>query len=191
MARQFDRVCQVLDTLGYLDGDTVTPEGQRLKRLYSELDLLVSECLRGDLWSGLEPAELAAVASGLTYTARRDDEAASPHLPTGRVRDVSEQMNRLCLELEELERDHRLRFMHRPDFGFAQAVWDWCNGAPLDRVLGQTEMAAGDFVRAMKQLIDVIAQIADASGPGPLRDTARSALDELRHGVVSYSSVHG
>ncbi len=191
VARQFDRVCQVLDTLGYLDGDTVTPEGQRLKRLYSELDLLVSECLRGDLWSGLEPAELAAVASGLTYTARRDDEAASPHLPTGRVRDVSEQMNRLCLELEELERDHRLRFMHRPDFGFAQAVWDWCNGAPLDRVLGQTEMAAGDFVRAMKQLIDVIAQIADASGPGPLRDTARSALDELRHGVVSYSSVHG
>ncbi len=191
VARQFDRVCEVLDTLGYLDGDTVTPEGQRLKRLYSELDLLVSECLKDDMWNGLGPAELAAVASGLTYQARRDDETASPRMPTVRVRDVAESMNALCLELEQLERDHRLKFLHRPDFGFAQAVWDWCNGAPLDQVLGQTEMAAGDFVRAMKQLIDVVAQIADASGPSPLRDTAREALDELRHGVVSYSSVHG
>ncbi|MFI5428473.1 helicase-related protein [Aeromicrobium sp. UC242_57] len=46
VARQFDRVCQVLDVLGYLDGDEVTADGIRLKRLYSDLDLLVSECLR-------------------------------------------------------------------------------------------------------------------------------------------------
>ncbi len=189
VARQFDRVCHVLDTLGYLDGDTVTPEGERLTRLYSELDLLVSECLRDDLWDGLDAAELAAVASGLTYQARRDDDAASPKLPTGAVRHVADSMSRLCADLERLERENRLSFLHRPDFGFAQAVWDWCNGATLDSVLGETEMAAGDFVRAMKQLIDVVAQIADASGPGSLRDTARSALDQLRHGVVSYSSV--
>ncbi|MET1062721.1 MAG: hypothetical protein ABWX71_07475, partial [Aeromicrobium sp.] len=59
----------------------------------------------------------------------------------------------------------------------------------LDDVLGEMDLAAGDFVRAMKQLIDVVAQVADAAGPGPLRDTARKALDELRHGVVSYTSI--
>lgn len=191
VARQFDRVCHVLDTLGYLDGDTVTPDGVRLTRLYSELDLLVSECLRDDLWDGLDAAELAAVASGLTYQARRDDEAASPRLPTGAVRHVADSMIRLCADLERLERENRVAFMHRPDFGFAQAVWDWCNGASLDDVLGDTEMAAGDFVRAMKQLIDVIAQIAEAAGPGSLRETARRSLDELRHGVVTYSSITG
>jgi len=191
VARQFDRVCHVLDTLGYLDGDTVTADGERLTRLYSELDLLVSECLRDEVWDGLDPAELAAVASGLTYQARRDDESASPKLPTAAVRHVAESMTRLCADLERLERENRLAFMHRPDFSFAQAVWQWCNGASLDSVLGDTEMAAGDFVRAMKQLIDVIAQIADAAGPGSLRDTARQALDELRHGVVTYSSVTG
>jgi ATP-dependent RNA helicase HelY len=41
----------------------------------------------------------------------------------------------------------------------------------------------------MKQLIDVVAQIADAAGPGPLRDTAREALDLLRRGVVAYTSI--
>jgi len=189
VARQFDRVCRVLDTLGYLDGDEVTAAGERLKRLYGELDLLVSECLRDDVWTGLTPAELAAVASGLTYEARRDDELPAPRLPTAAARDVAQHMDRLCGDIMQLEREHRLRFLHRPDFGFAQAVYDWCEGISLDRVLGETEMAAGDFVRAMKQLIDVVAQIADASGPGELRRTAREALDLLNHGVVTYTSV--
>ena len=46
IARTFDRVCAVLDELGYLDGDTVTADGQRLSRLYSELDLVAAECIR-------------------------------------------------------------------------------------------------------------------------------------------------
>ena len=47
MARQFDRICGVLDTLGYLEraernGRTdyrLTQAGQLLRHLYSELDL--------------------------------------------------------------------------------------------------------------------------------------------------------
>ena len=46
IARTFDRVCAVLDELGYIEGDTVTAEGRRLAGLYTELDLLVAECLR-------------------------------------------------------------------------------------------------------------------------------------------------
>ena len=191
VARQFDRVCQVLDTLGYLDGDTVTPDGERLKRLYGELDLLVSECLRDGVWDGLDAADLAAVASGLTFVTRRDEDIPSPRLPSARVRDVVGRMDQLTDELTGLEREHRLRYLRRPDFGFAQTVWDWCNDASLDEVLSTSDLAAGDFVRAMKQLIDVVAQIADAAGPGELRKTARGSLDLLRRGVVEYTSVTG
>ncbi|MEV7396373.1 DEAD/DEAH box helicase [Aeromicrobium sp. NPDC092404] len=189
VARQFDRVCEVLDVLGYLDGDLVTDDGKRLQRLYSELDLLVSECLRGGVWDGLEAAELAAVVSGLTYESRNADDAPAPRFPTERVREVADTMTHLCTDLQRLEREHRVRFLHEPDFGFANAVWQWSMGATLDDVLGQMDLAAGDFVRAMKQLIDVVAQIADAAGPGPLRDTAREALDLLRRGVVAYTSI--
>lgn len=189
IARQFDRVCEVLDVLGYLDGDQVTDDGKKLKRLYSDLDLLVSECLRSGVWDGLDAAELAAVVSGLTFRSRSIDELPAPRLPTLRVREVAGAMNELCADLQRLEREHRVKFLHQPDFGFAQAVWQWCNDATLDDVLSEMELAAGDFVRAMKQLIDVVAQIADAAGPGPLRDTARESLDELRHGVVSYTSI--
>jgi ATP-dependent RNA helicase HelY len=189
IARQFDRVCEVLDVLGYLDGDDVTPDGKKLQRLYSELDLLVSECVRTGVWDDLDAAELAAVVSGLTFVTRNSDDAPAPRFPTKRVRVAADEMTDLGADLERLEREHRLRFLHKPDFGFSQAVWQWCNDATLDDVLGEMELAAGDFVRAMKQLIDVTAQIADAAGASPLRDTAREALDLLRHGVVSYTSI--
>ncbi len=78
--------------LGYLDGDQVTDDGKRLQRLYSELDLLVSECLRGGVWDGLDPAELAAVVSGLTYESRNADDAPAPRFPTEQVRDVADTM---------------------------------------------------------------------------------------------------
>lgn len=190
VARQFDRVCEVLDALGYLDGDDVTADGKRLQRLYSELDLLASECIRSGVWAGLDAHELASVLTGLTFETRNSDDVPAPRFPRGRVRDVADQMTRLCAELELVERQHGLGYLHRPDFGFAQSAWEWASGASLDDVLTAADMAAGDFVRAIKQLIDVMAQVADAAGPGDLRDTAREALDLLRHGVVAYSSVN-
>ena len=51
-------------------------------------------------------------------------------------------------------------------------------------------LTPGDFVRAVKQLIDLLGQIAVAAGPGsPLASTAHAAADALRRGVVAYSSV--
>ncbi len=189
VARQFDRVCEVLDALGYLDGDAVTEEGTRLQRIYGEADLVVSESLRRGMWDGLSPAELAALASGLTYETRNAEDAPPPRYPTKQVAEGAQAIGLLWLELDQLERSHRLRFLRRPDFGFAEAVWRWCEGFTLDDVLDSSHMAAGDFVRATKQLIDTIAQIADAAGPGELRQSARTALDQLRHGVIAYSSI--
>ncbi len=48
----------------------------------------------------------------------------------------------------------------------------------------------GDFVRAVKQLMDLLGQVAVAAGRDtPLRSTALKAVDALGHGVVTYSSV--
>lgn len=188
VARQFDRVCEVLDALSYLDGDTVTEAGRRLQRIYGELDLVVSECLRRDVWVGLDAPELAAIVSGLTFETRADDVPA-PHLPTKRVRAVADEMLRLGADLQHLEREHRLKTLRTPDFGFAQTVWEWASGLALDDVLAEADVAPGDFVRAVKQVIDALGQIADAADTEHLRDTARAALVELRRGVVAYSST--
>ena len=53
----------------------------------------------------------------------------------------------------------------------------------------ETDLAAGDFVRWVKQLLDLTDQVADAAADGALRTTAREASAALRRGVVAYSSV--
>jgi ATP-dependent RNA helicase HelY len=188
IARTFDRVCAVLDQLGYTEGDTVTEEGRRLAGLYTELDLLVAECLRRGLWDGLAPAELAACVSALTFESRRPDDASPPRLPHGRPREVLADMIRVWGELDGVEKEHQLSFLREPDLGFAWTAHVWARGRPLEQVLS-ADLTPGDFVRAVKQLIDLLDQVAAAAGAAPVADTARRAIAALRRGVVAYSSV--
>ena len=84
VAKRFDRVTEVLESLGYLDRDASgalvsTSSGRILKRIYGERDLLVAECLRRGLWDGLDEAgiarldlaspgrEMLATAAGVLY----------------------------------------------------------------------------------------------------------------------------
>jgi ATP-dependent RNA helicase HelY len=188
IARTFQRVCAVLGQLGYLEGDTVTPDGRRVADLYTELDLLAAECLRRDLWAGLDPAGLAACVSALTFEARKSEDAGPPVLPDGPVRETLATMVAVWAELTAVERQHKLSFLREPDLGFAWAADAWARGKPLESVLGP--LTPGDFVRATKQLMDLLGQIAVAAGRDtPLAATARQAVDALRHGVVAYSSV--
>jgi ATP-dependent RNA helicase HelY len=213
IARTFERVCSVLDQLGYTDGDTVTPDGRRLGRLYSELDLLAAECLRRGLWEGLNPAELAACVSVLTFESRLQAEDAQPaRLPKGPVRDVLTDMTRTWTELEHLERRNGLSFLREPDPGFVWAAYRWVRGAKLEDVLESAPgLTPGDFVRAIKQLIDLLDQIAVAAGtsvtpaadadlvPGDderalrrgrgVAETARAAIDAMHRGVVAYTTL--
>jgi len=194
IARTFDRVCAVLDELGYLAGEQVTESGQALARVYSESDLLTVESLRAGLWDDLGPAELAAVVSALVYSSRRPEES-HPVVPAGRVQTALAEMDRIWTVLGQAETDAGVQFLRRPDPGFSWAVWRWASGAPLEEVLNsETDLTAGDFVRSCKQLIDLLSQVAavaeDVSPDGvALRRTTRKAIDAVRRGVVAYSSV--
>jgi ATP-dependent RNA helicase HelY len=202
IARTFDRVCSVLERLGYLTGDTVTPDGQRLGRLYTELDLLAAECLRRGQWAGLSPAELAACVSALSFESRQADDAQPPRLPKGRVPETLAAMVRTWGELDQLEKDNDLSFLRQPDLGFAWAAYRWARGTRLETVLDEApDLTPGDFVRSVKQLIDLLDQIASAipaDPPNPQDDpsssptlatTARAAIDAMRRGVIAYSAV--
>ena len=163
IARTFDRVCRVLERLGYLAGDIVTPDGQRLGRLYTELDLLAAECLRRGLWDDLSPAELAACVSALSFESRQADDAQPPRLPKGRVPEALSATVRTWGELDQLEKDNELSFLREPDLGFAWAAYRWARGARLETVLDESpDLTPGDFVRSVKQLIDLLDQIASA-----------------------------
>ncbi|MFF2506679.1 DEAD/DEAH box helicase [Streptomyces sp. NPDC058067] len=201
IARTFDRIVGLLTEMDYLRADEVTRHGKRLARLYGELDLLASECLRDGVWEGLSPAELAACVSALVFEARAADDALAPKLPSGKAKAALGEMVRIWGRLDALEEEFKISQtegvgQREPDLGFAWAAFQWASGKGLDEVLSEADMPAGDFVRWCKQVIDVLGQIAaaapGASGEGTgdtVAKNARKAIDALRRGVVAYSSV--
>ncbi|AXE25689.1 RNA helicase [Streptomyces globosus] len=199
IARTFDRIHALLTELDYLREDEVTEHGRRLARLYGELDLLASECLRAGVWEGLSPAELAACVSALVFEARQSDDAVAPKVPGGAAKAALGEMVRIWGRLDALEEEHRINQaegvgQREPDLGFAWAAYQWASDRSLDEVLREADMPAGDFVRWCKQVIDVLGQIAAAAPPAgqggsTVARNARKAVDALLRGVVAYSSV--
>lgn len=197
IATVFDRICDVLVTLGYLDaaegrGTTVTDDGQWLRRLYAENDLLLAECLRRGAWDELDAPGLAAAVSAVVYSARRDDRDRSPAVPGGpgsRLGVALDATTRIWSELDDLESEHRLESTQPLDLGIVQAVHRWAAGRGLDAVLRDGDLAAGDFVRWCKQVIDVLDQVAKAAPNPRVRETARRAVAAVRRGVVAYAGT--
>jgi ATP-dependent RNA helicase HelY len=142
--------------------------------MYSELDLLAAECLRHGLWDDLSPAELAACVSALSFESRQADDVQLPRLPKGRVPEALAATVRTWGELDQLEKDNNLSFLREPDLGFAWAAYRWARGARLESVLAEApDLTPGDFVRSVKQLIDLLDQIAAATPQPPAEATSR------------------
>jgi ATP-dependent RNA helicase HelY len=194
LARSFDRIRALLGERDYLSaadgGETVTPQGERLARLWGESDLLAAECLRHGVWDGLEPAELAAVVSALVYESRRDL-GAVPRVPSGRVSESLAATVRLWTALDDDERRHRVDRTSEPDLGFAWPMHRWARGESLSAVLtaaeqNGVELSAGDFVRWCRQVLDLLDQIADVAGRDtPVGRAAAAAAKSVRRGVVA------
>ncbi|WP_432485132.1 DEAD/DEAH box helicase [Kineococcus esterisolvens] len=190
IARTFDRVCDLLAELGYLspDGTAVTDPGRTLRRINAETDLLVAQCLRHGAWAGLGAADLAAAVSTLVHESRRDEGSGPERIPR-RAEDAIDTTVRLWSDLTDREEHHKVPVTREPDAGLAWAVHRWASGHRLDAVLREADLAAGDFVRRCKQLVDLLDQIAAASVDPLVRSAARDAVDLVRRGVVAHTSL--
>jgi ATP-dependent RNA helicase HelY len=193
VAKVFDRVTEILVSLGYLvdgiNGLELSPSGRMLRRIYGERDLLVAECLRRGFWKDLDAPSLAAMATTLIYQPRRDEGPLGDRfLPRGRFREAYDQTGTLWAQLDDVEREHRLPGSQPLSTGLALAMFRWANGTSLDAVLREADLSAGDFVRWSKQTIDLLDQLSVVAD-GDVGRQARAALDSIRRGIVAYSSV--
>ncbi len=188
LARRFDRVARILETWGYLEGWSLTPAGERLAALFHESDLLLSEAIGQGLLDDLDPASLAGVVSCFTYEHRSPDAPPTPSFPSNKVRDRWRSLAKLATELNAIEDEAGLDMTRPPEPTFMPIAHAWASGESLDEVLEDEDLAAGDFVRNVKQIIDLLGQIADVTD-GATSASAREAAARLFRGVVSASSV--
>ncbi|RYP95082.1 DEAD/DEAH box helicase [Bifidobacterium pseudolongum subsp. globosum] len=206
VARQFDRICEILDRLGYLertDHDgvrdyTLTEQGQLLRRLYSERDLVLAQAITEGVLDDLSVPQIAALLSSLLYEARRGEGGEPRRYPGGphglvaqRARELKYLDEQVLVLCEDAGMDSYLQPL---DFGIVDIIYDWACGDSLAQVLEHTELTGGDFVRNAKRLADVLQQIAVAEPymgeqHAMLAARAREAFDAVNRGIVAYSGV--
>jgi len=186
IAKTFDRVCDVLTELEYIRADKTLPQGQILAKIYAESDLLLTEAIRQGLLDKLSAPELVSVISCVIFEARTQ-ETLAPRIPSGNVQSVLAQVVSLWSQLETLESKHQVKTQREPDFGFCWIAFRWANGHSLQSVLKGSDLSVGDFVRSMRQLIDLLNQVSTASPT--LRPRCREALTRIDRGVVAYMAA--
>ncbi len=191
IARDFDRVLSVLQAWGYVQGWTLTDAGEILARLFHESDLLVVECVRQGLLDGLGPADLAGLASVFVYEHRSPEPPPLPWYPSAMVRRRWESIARTSYALQEAEEAAGLGVHRPPDPTFVAVAFAWAAGEGFAEVVAAEELSGGDFVRTMKQLIDLLRQFAIVAPVKATRQAAASAAEALFRGVVASSSAIG
>ncbi len=187
LARQFDRVLEVLRTLGFVEDWRVTDKGRTLARIYGEADILIGEALSKGVFDDLAPAEVAALLSSAVYEGR-ERVPLSGQMPTDVTAERYERFQRLWRQIRRTEDEHQVQLCRELEQGFATPIYHWAQGLPLEAVLAETEMAPGDFVRNCKQLLDLLRQVEDVAQPdvAALFAAARTAVFR---GVVAYTGV--
>jgi ATP-dependent RNA helicase HelY len=185
LVEEFQAIQRLLARLDYMDGWSLTARGTRLRRVYNEVDLHVTETVERGILYGLEMPELVAITSVFVYEPRSDN-VSTPDWPNDLLTQRWEDIERLWRELNVLETEYRLTPMRRPDPGFGRVAFEWAGGASFDD-LTSGPMAPGDFVRVSRQLADLLRQLRDAAPE--MRDEADAALWAVDRGVVAAQGV--
>ena len=137
---------------------------------------------------------MAAIVSCFTYERRGPDADTvqpPPHWPSGTVAKRARAVERIWRDLVLSERDGRLPETRQPDPGLTPLVAGWVRGDDLSVVLEDGEFTGGDFVRNVKQCIDLLRQIGDVAPDPATAAAARGAADACSRGVVAASSAVG
>jgi ATP-dependent RNA helicase HelY len=188
LARRFEQVLEILSEKNYIDGWTLSEKGELLTSVYSEADLLVVEALEEGLLTDLDAPEAAAIFSTVVYETRGPETPPPPAWPTTRCRIAYQALDELWARIHDSEEARGLELTREPDPGFAERAYRWAAGAPLERVISEDD-APGDFVRSVKQLIDLLRQIEEADLDPAITVIVHEAVEGLHRGVVAYSSL--
>ncbi len=188
------RVLEVLDAFDAVQKGELRPKGRLVAALRHDHELLVAECVFRGIFDEATPAEVAALASCLTEEARSGEEAPSRVFLKQRpkLRRRIRQMEEAAAAIFAVQRRVGLFRPVGVQPGFVAAVHRWASGDDdWPRIVTESFGGhEGDLIRAMRRLIDVLRQLAEAPEvPAAVAGGARAAARTLDRGIVLESAL--
>jgi ATP-dependent RNA helicase HelY len=193
LSRDFDRVVAILEHRGYLlspeSGWSLTDKGTMLANVFHECDLLITDCIALGLLDDVDAPELAGLLSVFVHEHRSPEPPAPPWFPHATARQRWLRILAVSEDLAAAERASGLGAHRPPDPGFFAAAHGWVAGHALSTVVGAEEVTGGDFVRTMKQLIDLARQLGDVAPVSRTRAIAREVAGLAHRGIVADGTI--
>ena len=184
LTHTLDLIVAVLQAFGCATGWQLEESGRRLQGIFHEMDLLVGICIDNDIFEGLSSPELAAIVSVLTYEHRSRIEPPPPWYPNNGVEKSVKAMLAYATSLRSEEQARGLPETRMPDPSILAQIHAWASGHDLSQILDD-EMSAGDFVRNVRQVIDLLSQIAEVVPIDQTRKAMRNAVAAIDRDLVS------
>ena len=177
-----------------IGGRALAPKGRLIAALRHDNELLVAEVIERGVLSDLTLPEAAAICSAFVEQARSGDPAVARSFlrKHPKLRRKLGQLETIATAIHEAQRARYLRLPVAVHAGFMPAVFRWASGDDdwggiVEESFGGHE---GDLIRAMRRLIDLLRQLAEAPEVGREVSTLSArAARVVDRGIVLESAL--
>jgi hypothetical protein len=192
--QEFLRVVEVLEQFGAVRGGVLEPVGRLVASLRHDNELFVALLVARGLLSDLTLAEAAALCSALIEESRSGEPALTRLFLRKRPKLARKlrQLEALADTLLAAQRARFLRIPVEPHGGFMPAVFRWASGDDNWSEIVETAFGGheGDLIRAMRRLIDILRQLAEAPEvPPAIAGLLGQAARVVDRGIVLESAL--
>jgi superfamily II RNA helicase len=151
--REVDRRLGLLEDLGYLEDDRVTPRG-KIARLLSGHEIQVTELLFSGALENLPGKAVVMIFVALIHEERGRFKRNVPAKVFGGLRRV---VSNTVERAASLERRAGIEpGMKLPDWGLSEAAIAWYGGAPVEDLEDCMDATLGDFCRVLRMAIQLM-----------------------------------
>lgn len=158
--RTFENMKRKLTRLGYLDKGKLTEKGEFATKIYAD-ELAICEAFATDFYKQLNEYQMFLILACLSYE-RRDRTTFEKLYPS---RDVN-TLKKLLRSHDYLKKEKRFYELDK----LTALVFPVFEGKTIFDVIENTSLLEGDVLRFLRQILDRIGQVKQATCDGRLRD---------------------
>ena len=177
------RKLTLLESLGYIKGETVTSKGRFASCIYGH-EIQTTEIICNGYFDILNEIGINIIATAITFQAHPDA--------------FYRELNRKQLDMNFVELDRLIQSLQRRQVAFgidepfklldaslSSIVSVWCKGCDFDELSKFTDANEGDIVMGLRQAINLLRQIEDAVWDEHLKAKIQSAISLMKVDIVN------
>jgi len=177
-----ERKLQVLESLGHIKGDILTPKGQFASSIYG-YELILSELLESGFLNNLGPADLSVLLAALVYEPRKNE---FPRRLPVHFQYLEREAKKVLHHIYQVEGEAKIFPNTKPPhFHLTTPVEAWMRGAQFHDLQKMTDIDEGIIIRYFRMVIQLLREIESANGVSDkLRETCRKSVPLIDRDIV-------